>query len=88
MIDDTSGVASVDLSKPFVDNFKGGDKVEAAIINSVRATLGQFSNVASVQFLVEGKKISQLGGTIELTDPLPVIRLAKPAESASDKEVR
>jgi len=74
-IDDGSGLATVDFSEEFVRNFKGGDKVEAQIINSVRATLGQFGNVQNVQVLVAGKKIAQLGGTIELTDPLPVIRL-------------
>jgi hypothetical protein len=74
-IDDDTGLASVNFSEEFVRNFKGGDKVEAQIINSVRATLGQFSNVQSVQFLVEGKKIAQLGGTLDLSDPLPVIRL-------------
>jgi spore germination protein GerM len=88
VIDDKSGLATVDLSQEFVDNFKGGDKVEAAIINSVRATLGQFSNVTQVQFLVDGKKVAQLGGTIELTDPLPVIRPAHAASNGGATEVR
>jgi len=74
-IDDDSGLATLNFSKEFVGNFKGGDKVEAQIINSVRATLGQFSNVQNVQVLVAGKKIAQLGGTIDLTEPLPVIRV-------------
>ncbi|MDR3710841.1 MAG: GerMN domain-containing protein [Capsulimonadaceae bacterium] len=73
-IDDDTGLATLDFSSQFVSNFKGGDKVEAQIINSIRATLGQFSNVRDVRILVAGKKISQLGGTIDLSDPLPVIR--------------
>jgi spore germination protein GerM len=84
-IDDTSGLATVDFSEEFVRNFKGGDKVEAQIINSVRATLGQFGNVQSVQLLVAGKKIAQLGGTIELSDPLPVIRLQDGSPADSNK---
>jgi len=88
VIDDNTGLAAVDFSKEFVDNFKGGDTLEAAIIESVRATLGQFSNVNSVQFLVEGKKIAQLGGMQELTDPLPVIRIDSSVASSSATEVR
>ena len=83
-IDDDSGLATLNFSREFVDNFKGGDKVEAQIVNSIRATLGQFTNVRNVQILVEGKKIAQLGGTIELTDPLPVIHVSAPA-AASEK---
>lgn len=82
---DSAGVATVDFSKEFVSNFKGGDKLEAEIINSVRATLGQFADVKDVQFLVGGAKIAQLGGTLELTDPLPVIHAQD--ETASNKGV-
>ena len=65
-------LATIDLSKEFKDNFSGGSTQEALTIDSVTATLGQFSGVKKVQFLVEGKKIDALGGGQELTDPIPV----------------
>lgn len=66
------GVAAVDFNEAFVKNFTGGDEDEALALNAVTATLGQFPGVSSVQFLVEGKKIAQLGGTQDLTEPLRV----------------
>jgi len=49
----------------------------------VLSTLGQFSNIENVQFMVDGQKIAAIGGTQELDQPLPVIRpdqsAAKPA---------
>ena len=74
-IDDNSGLATLNFSKDFIRNFRGGDRVEAQIINSLRATLGQFSNIQNMQILVAGKKFAQLGGTLDMSEPLPVIRL-------------
>jgi hypothetical protein len=68
------GIATVNFSKQFQDNFAGGDTREAAVLESVLQTLGQFSSIQNVQFLVEGQKISSLGGTQDLTEPLPVVK--------------
>ncbi|GEM_PF-2049091 len=67
-----NGLATVDFSREFRDNFEGGDTQEALVINAVLATLGQFETVREVQILVEGQKIDSLGGNKELTAPLPV----------------
>jgi spore germination protein GerM len=81
-IDPSTGVATLNFSSEFRDNFHGGDTSEAQVLNSVRETLGQFQNVQAVQFLVAGKKIDTLGGTEDLTVPLPTIRDEKEAASA------
>ncbi len=75
-IDPATKIATVDFSKEFKTNFAGGDEREAQTINAVLATMGQFPSVSKVQFLVEGKTISSLGGTEELTSPLPTPQTA------------
>lgn len=66
------GMATVDFSAEFKENFPGGDSAEALLVNAVLSTLGQFKSVKTVQFLVDGKKIDSLGGTQSLDEPLPV----------------
>lgn len=66
------GVATVDFNKAVKDNFKPGDENEALLINSILGVMAQFPGVKTVQFLVEGAKIDAFGGTMSLTDPLPV----------------
>ncbi len=70
----TDGLATVNFSHEFVDNFSGGDTAETRALNSVLQTLGQFPTVSRAQILVEGRAIDSLGGLLVLTDPLPVIR--------------
>jgi spore germination protein GerM len=82
-IDQSTGLATVDFSSEFKDNFRGGDTREAQILESIRETLGQFANIQNVQILVAGKKIDSLGGTEDLTDPLPTIRNNKESAAAS-----
>jgi len=69
-----NGVAVVDLSKEFVENFSGGSTQEALVLNAIGHTLVENSNgrVEKVQILVEGKKIDTLGGHFELLEPLDV----------------
>jgi len=81
-IDQSTGLATLNFSSEFKDNFSGGDTREAQVLNSVRETLGQFSTVENVQFLIAGKKIDSLGGTEDLSDPLPVIKDTKEAAIA------
>jgi spore germination protein GerM len=86
---DGDGLATVDFNRAFHDNFPGGDEAEALTVNAVLATLGQFTGVARVQFLVEGQKIDSLGGTQSLESPLPVPQAneASSASGASDTAV-
>lgn len=66
------GVATVNLSKEFVDNFSGGSDQEAATVNSIVQTIvtNGGGKVHSVRILVEGKKVESLGGHFPLTDPV------------------
>jgi germination protein M len=75
-IDQTNGLATVDFSNEFKSNFPGGDTKEAQVVTSVEKTLGQFPAVQSIQFLINGEKIGSLGGTEDLSDPLPAIKAA------------
>jgi spore germination protein GerM len=70
-VDPTSRLATVNFSKQFQTNFLGGETREAQSVDSVLETLGQFPDVRNVQFLVAGRKIDSLGGTLELDQPLP-----------------
>ncbi len=70
------GLATVNFSHELCDNFPGGDSAETRAVNSVLRTLGQFLTITRAQLLVEGKPIDSLGGLLELTNPLPVLRPA------------
>ncbi|GAB4451338.1 MAG: hypothetical protein OHK0029_00320 [Armatimonadaceae bacterium] len=65
------GLATVDFSREFADNFEGGDRREALMFNALLATLGQFPDVSRVQILVDGEKVA-VGGTQDTTEPLDV----------------
>lgn len=56
-----NGLATVNLSREFRDNFSGGSEDEGATIGAILRTLGQFKEIKKVQFLVEGKPIDTLG---------------------------
>lgn len=68
------GTATVDFSPEFQKNFHGGDMQEAAAVNSVLMTLGQFHSIDRVQILVDGNAIDSLGGHFDISTPLDVIR--------------
>ena len=70
----TDGLATANFSHELRDNFTGGDSAETRAVNSVLKTLGQFPTITRAQLLVEGKPIDSLGGLLELTNPLPVVR--------------
>ncbi|MCL5103961.1 MAG: GerMN domain-containing protein [Armatimonadetes bacterium] len=66
------GIATVDFSKEFTDNFSGGVDQEALTLNSIAHTLVHNSGgeVKKVRILVEGNTAETLGGHFELTDPI------------------
>jgi len=66
------GVATVDFSREFADNFSGGSDQEALTVNSIVHTLVSNSSgkVRSVRILVEGKTVETLGGHLDLTGPI------------------
>ena len=58
------GVATVNLSVEFVNNFEGGSVQEALTLNSIAHTLVKNSGgkVRAVRILIEGKPAEPLGG--------------------------
>ena len=75
------GLATADFSKDFRDNFIGGDSEETHTVNAILRTLGQFPTISRVQLLVAGKPIDSLGGLLDLSAPLPVLRPSPNAAS-------
>lgn len=71
-VDNASATATVNFSRQFAD--ASGETEAQMAVNSVLATMGQFSNVNYVQMQVEGKSDVDMGGAVSLTDPMPVIR--------------
>ncbi len=65
------GLAKVDFSREFRDNFAGGSEGEALVIAVILRTMDQFDEVKKVQILVEGKPIDSLGHA-DLSEPLDV----------------
>lgn len=68
------GLATVDFSSQFKDNFHGSDTEEAQALNSILMTLGQFKSIERVQITVAGKTVDSLGGHLEISEPLDVIK--------------
>jgi len=66
------GVAVVNLSKEFLENFSGGSEQEAITLNAIAHTLVKNSGgrVTGVRILVENQPVDSLGGHFELTDPI------------------
>ncbi len=65
------GVAKLNFSRAFRQTY--GTEDEHTLIEGILVSLGQFPEIHSAQFLVEGKAIDSLGN-IDLSDPQPVIR--------------
>jgi len=65
------GLASVNLSKEFRDNFQGGSDAEAMTIGALLKTLAQFPKIKHVRLLVDGKPLETLGH-LDLSEPLDV----------------
>lgn len=65
------GLARVDLSREFVDNFSGGSEAEGLTIGSILRTLSQFKEIKQVEFFVAGKPLETLGH-LELSGPQDV----------------
>lgn len=75
------GVAVVNLSREFVENFSGGSTQEALTLNAIAHTVVTNSGgrAERVQILVEGKPVETLGGHFELVEPIsPDGTLLKP----------
>lgn len=64
-------VARIYLSEAFKTSM--GSMDEATFLNGLRAALGQFPEIDSVELYAGGQKVDELGH-MEISEPLPVIR--------------
>ncbi len=65
------GLATVNLSHEFRDNFTGGSEAEGLTMGAFLRTLSQFPEVKQVEFMVEGKPLDTLGH-LDLSGPQDV----------------
>jgi len=64
------GIATINLSKEFQQNFGGGSSGEQMTMYSIVNTLTTLSNVHSVQFLLDGVKHDGILGHLDTRDPI------------------
>ncbi|AFM42838.1 sporulation/spore germination protein [Desulfosporosinus acidiphilus SJ4] len=65
-----NGIATLNFSKEFKQNFSGGSDAEMMTIYGIVDTLTSLSNVQSVQFLLEGQKQDVILGGLDTSGPL------------------
>lgn len=66
--------AVIDFSKEFDAGY--GTEDERALIEGIVTTMGQFADVDQVQILIDGKPTQGIGN-IDLSSPLPVVRVRR-----------
>ncbi|MDR2006228.1 MAG: GerMN domain-containing protein [Acidaminococcales bacterium] len=64
------GLAEADFNKEILKSNVGGSLYEMLLVSSIVNTLTEFSEINSVQLLVEGQKIDTIGGHTDILDPL------------------
>jgi len=64
------GAATVDFSRQLVEGFRGGSDNEGVLVYSIVNTLTSLPTIDKVQLLVEGEKVSQIGGHLLVSEPL------------------
>lgn len=65
------GVATVDLSKEFIDKHPGGKKNEQLTLYSVVNTLTEIKDIQSVQFKIAGKVQKEFKGSYQIDSAYP-----------------
>ncbi|MDO8585740.1 MAG: GerMN domain-containing protein [Armatimonadota bacterium] len=73
------GLATLDLSREFVNNFHGGSRQESLTVEAILRTLTQFREITRVRILVEGRSVDTLGGHLVLSEPLSDKSLRSPS---------
>lgn len=78
---DNDGIATVDLSPQFQDNFNGGAREEQVTLYAIVNTVGSVKGVQGVRFAVSGRTLDEFGGHIDLSSPLtPDLSLVEQAQ--------
>jgi spore germination protein GerM len=67
---DNGGIATVDLSPQFKNNFNGGAREEQVTIYAIVNTVGAIKGITGVRFAIAGKPIDEFAGHLDLSDPL------------------
>ena len=70
------GTATIDFGDGVDDGM--GSSQEASFLKALQLGFGQFPEVSKIQITKKGQPLDSLGGHIELTDPLPVLRPPQP----------
>ena len=66
-----AGVATVDLTKEFIDNHPGGKSAEQITIFSIVNSLTQMKEIQKVKFLINGKPKKEFKGNYQFDAPFP-----------------
>lgn len=69
-IDLGTGIATVDMSPEFRGNFNGGARSEQMAVYAVVNTVGSVPGVRGVVFQIAGRPLQELGGHLDLSEPL------------------
>ncbi|MDE6182373.1 MAG: GerMN domain-containing protein, partial [Eubacteriales bacterium] len=64
------GICYVDLSNEFISKSTGGSSAELFTIYSIVNSLTELDEVNKVQFLIEGEKVSDYKGSLDISKPL------------------
>ena len=75
------GICYVNLSQDFVSKHSGGEMEEKLTIYSIVNSLCEVDYIDKVQFLIEGKKVDQFKGELELKTPFAAISSLKGLET-------
>ena len=75
------GICYVNLSQDFVAKHVGGEMAEKLTIYSIVNSLCELDHVDKVQFLIEGKKVDQFKGNLEIKTPFAAISSLKGLET-------
>lgn len=65
------GVATIDLSKDFIDKHPGGKKNEQLTLYSIVNTLTEIKDITSVQFRINGKVTKEFKGSYQIDVAYP-----------------
>lgn len=67
----SAGVATVDLTKSFIDKHPGGKDAEQMTIFSIVNSLTEMKDIEKVRFTIEGKTVENFRGSYKLNNPFP-----------------
>lgn len=66
-----SGVATVDLSKDFIEKHPGGKKAEELTLYSIVNSLTELKEIEKVKFTIDGKQRKEFKGSFQFDAPFP-----------------